>query len=74
MRRREILKVKKIEALAKNLRLMLALDAKALLRVHPPETLFEHAANLVVPHGWGCDTLLLHWQDIHLLDSPVVKA
>jgi hypothetical protein len=62
--------VKKIESLSEYLGLMLPLNAQSLLRMHAPETAFEYAANLVIPHDEGSRTPLLHRQDVHLLDFP----
>jgi hypothetical protein len=58
MRQRQILDVKKVDALAEDLRLMVLLDAKALPRVPPPETLLKDCQNILVRHGlresfWG---------------------
>ena len=58
MRQRQILEVKEVYALAKDLRLMVLLDPEALSRVPPPETLLKDCQNIWVRHGlresfWG---------------------
>src|SRR5262245_64730279 len=60
MRRCEIFNVKKVEALAEDLRLMLPLDAQALTRVHSPEAFLEPVADFVRPRREGGCTPRLH--------------
>src|SRR6476646_11422915 len=56
--------MKPVETLAEYLGFMLALDAKSLPRVHAPEALFQHAANLVASQRGVAQPLLLHPQHI----------
>ena len=52
MRQRQILDVKKVYALAEDLRLMVLLDPEALSRVTPPETLLKDCQNFLVHHSF----------------------
>ena len=51
MRQRQILEVKKVYALTKDLRLMVLLDFEPLSRVSRPETLLKNGQNIWVHHG-----------------------
>jgi hypothetical protein len=53
--------MKEVDALAKNLRLMLALDAKPLARVHSPEAFLEPRNNFLLRQN------LWLWQPVFLI-------
>jgi hypothetical protein len=53
MRRREVLDVKEIEALAKYLSFMLSFDAQSLSGMHAPETPLKRGPNIIAPDVRG---------------------
>jgi hypothetical protein len=55
--------MKKVDALAKYLRLMIALDSQALPRVHPPEAFLQPCENAV----------LRQWINLWHLAVPVLE-
>jgi hypothetical protein len=69
VRWREILNMKEVEALAKDLSLVLSLDAEPLSGMHAPEALFERGSNIVDSRGWGDQIPLLHFE-ASALDAP----
>jgi hypothetical protein len=50
MRQREVLEVKEVYALTKDLRLMVLFDLKALARVARPKTLFQNRQDIFFRH------------------------
>ena len=53
MRQGEVLDVKEVDALAEDLRLVVRLDAEALARIAPAESLFQKFQDGVARHGSG---------------------
>jgi hypothetical protein len=61
MRCREILDVKKVEPLTKDLRLMFCLDAEPEFCVHTTKALYEIAMNFFIPQRRGEGARPLRW-------------